>query len=250
MGLLDDIIEKLVKIRGSGKDVHASLLPIFAAMDTKKHGELAPPEFKTCLLAIGIRASEEKILDLFDSFDKQHLRPGYRVDYSGFIRSLVAAMPPLESSTSPNKRFVSALVSPTSPKSSNQKSGDEPAVSNKSLFTSSAMGSQVGALSDDVGEFEDRISELERTLTEVCKELKKTQDAIEETRAAKENAENNGVTTATEASEDIAAKNEEIGDLNIEITELAVRNYCVMMFVMCFTFFMFFTFPHRIRSNR
>lgn len=220
MTLLDDIILKLVKIRGTGKDVHASLLPIFAAMDTKKHGELAPPEFKTCLLAIGIRASEEKIVALFDSFDKQHLKPGYRVHYSGFIKSLVDAMPPLAPSSpnnTPTKRFVSALVSPTSPKSSNR----NPESSSSNTFFSS-VGLTSGAISDDVGKFEDKVSELERTLTDVCNELKKTQEGIEETRAAKDNAENNGVTTATGASEDIATKNEEIGDLNTEIAELAV----------------------------
>lgn len=225
MALLDDIIAKLVKIRGSGKDVHASLLPIFAAMDTKKHGELAPPEFKTCLLAIGIRATEEKIITLFDSFDKAHLRPGYRVHYSGFIKSMVAAMPPLEgtsNSSTPTKRFVSALVSPSSPTAPRQ-SDDATRTSNSAFFSSVGFGGSSVALSDDVGEFEDKVNELERTLTEVCKELKKTQDAIQETRAAKDNAENNGVTTASEASEGIAAKNQEIGDLNTEISDLAVR---------------------------
>lgn len=228
MTLLDDIIVKLVKIRGSGKDVHASLLPIFSAMDTKKHGELAPPEFKTCLLAIGIRATEEKIVALFDSFDKQHLKPGYRVHYSGFIKSMVAAMPPLDSASSqsdtPSKAphatfFKSALVSPSSPKS---ESRDSASTNSAAFFSSVGIGGTSVAISEDVGEFENKVSELERTLTDVCRELQKTQDAILETRSAKDNAENSGVTTATGASQDIASKNEEIGELNSEISELAV----------------------------
>ena len=89
MTLLDDLSLKFVKLRGPGKDVAAAITPIFAAMDTSKSGALDASEFKTCLLALGIKASAPAIVDLFASFEGIHARVGGRVAYAGFIKSVV-----------------------------------------------------------------------------------------------------------------------------------------------------------------
>jgi hypothetical protein len=229
MTLFDDIITKFVKLRGSGKDVYSSLLPIFSAMDTRKNGELAPAEFKTCLLAIGIRASEEKIAQLFESFDRVHLRPGYRIAYAGFVKQMVESMPPLpsEAPSSP-QRFVSALVAPTSPTTTTTQKKQaevvEPpkvTISKATFYPSAGFGGTTVPLSDDVGDFEEHIAELERTLTEICSQLQQTRSEFQETCSAKDDAENNGVSSASRASEEIENKNQEIASLNSEISDLA-----------------------------
>mmetsp|Transcript_49448 Transcript_49448/g.112230 ORF Transcript_49448/g.112230 Transcript_49448/m.112230 type:complete len:394 (+) Transcript_49448:82-1263(+) len=115
MALLDEITKKLVKLRGPGKDVFPALKPIFAAMDTSKSGELGPAEYKTCLLAIGIRAPEGAILELFQSYrGGAFATKKGGVAYAGFLRAMIEALPPVSTAPeSPNskRRFVSKLVS-------------------------------------------------------------------------------------------------------------------------------------------
>jgi len=117
MTLLEEMSAKLLKLRGPGKDIAAALHPIFAAMDTKKTGELGPVEFKTCLLALGIRSSNDSVLRLFGEFGGRHFREGGRVAYTPFLRSVVETLPPLPGAAQPQANsprkgtFVSALVS-------------------------------------------------------------------------------------------------------------------------------------------
>jgi hypothetical protein len=109
--LHDDINAKLYKLRGAGKDIVPALNPIFAAMDTGKTGALGASEFKTCLLALGIRTSVNDIEDLFGCFEGLHLRSGNRVAYVGFVKSLVEALPTIPGYVAPRpKAFVSRLV--------------------------------------------------------------------------------------------------------------------------------------------
>jgi len=144
--LHDDINAKLYKLRGSGKDIIPALNPIFAAMDTGKTGALGASEFKTCLLALGIRTSIADITELFGLFDGLHLRSGGRVAYVGFVRSLVDALPGLPGYVAPKpKAFVSKLVA------KEEAPPPRPVYQPAHVFSASALGASGQILSDDVG---------------------------------------------------------------------------------------------------
>lgn len=113
--LYDDLLLKLQRLRGPGKDIVSALTPIFAAMDTSKAGAIDASEFKTCLLALGIKASAADVAELFNSFDRLHLRHGHKVAYAGFLRSLVDELPSIPGQQPQSGPFVSALVKPPPP---------------------------------------------------------------------------------------------------------------------------------------
>jgi hypothetical protein len=113
--LYDDLLLKLQRLRGPGKDIVGALTPIFAAMDTAKTGAVDASEFKTCLLALGLKATVSDVAALFTSFDSLHVRSGHKVAYVGFLRSLVDELPPIPGQPPHTGPFVSALVKPPPP---------------------------------------------------------------------------------------------------------------------------------------
>lgn len=215
--LYDDLLLKLQRLRGPGKDVVGALTPIFAAMDTSKSGAVDASEFKTCLLALGLKAPVADVAALFTAFDRLHLRAGHRVAYVGFLRSLVDELPPIPGAKPSGGPFVSALVKPPPlpPPKPLQVAAYFPQASFRSSF-----GPGAPKLSDEVGDFEDDVAELERTLRDVCAELAQTNAACEAVQTATARSEASGQRSAATSSAEAAAKNFDMASLNTDISEL------------------------------
>jgi len=200
-------------------------------MDTSKRGDLGVSEFKTCLLALGIRASSENVATLFATgFGGDFSRPLGKVSYVGLVKAFVADLPPLPPSEPQQPRhFVSALVNPAAAAAHQPPTTLPPApppppgsaVRTAAFFPYSKTGMiGMAPLSDEVGEFEGRVEELEHTVHELCKELQATNQALAETEVEKERAEKKGQASAQAYGLEVEEKNSDLASLQTDISEL------------------------------
>ena len=219
----------------------------FSAMDAAKKGSLQPSEFKTCLLALGIRATLSEVALTFKSFDGDYLLPNGAIMYRSFIRAIDERKSRARTATVP---IVPIPKPPTSPSSALKAADSEddtlffyaqPTESGGAVASDVPLGSlpppsnvrpavfiptpkyvtpEGPPLSEDVGHFEDNVNELEKSLQATIKDLENTTNALNDAKRRMTQIEQFGVVTAGDLTDEIEDKTQQIKVFGGNISKL------------------------------